>query len=180
MHSKGQKPKPTGFAVEQIRSLAEMVSDRLDYKPDTQSLYKIIKKLGGEIVSIDGNDAINKSSYIKVSKNNTFSIFLSCGNFPLRERYTIAHELGHFVLHSRCGQVPIVANHSDNSEDDLSDGAEFEAHEFACAFLVPQKYLSKVILENGRDPLTVAAYFLVPLPIAQKRINDLNKKELRL
>lgn len=47
-----------------------------------------------------------------------------------RERFTVAHELGHFILHR-------------NFED--VDGAELEAHRFAGAFLLPASRMEEAI-----------------------------------
>lgn len=172
MPNKKLTPKPIGLPEKLIWQLADLVSAKMKYRPSS-SLHKLIERLGGTIEFINGNDAISKTSYIKV-ENSSFTIYLSSDNFPLRERYILAHELGHYILHSRCGTMPIEANHADYASDELANGVEFEAHEFACAFLISEAEYKKIAQKTERAPdaIMMAAHFYVPLPIAQKRLLD--------
>jgi Zn-dependent peptidase ImmA (M78 family) len=74
-----------------------------------------------------------------------------------RQRFTIAHELGHLLLHEG---KPLIVDHSIrlNLRDDLSsmatDAEEIEANSFAAALLMPRP----LILKHLRDNLTKIAH----------------------
>jgi Zn-dependent peptidase ImmA (M78 family) len=71
----------------------------------------------------------------------------------LRDNFTIAHELGHYILHSDFGKKPAVFKRCG------SDRLECEANWFAGAFLMPEEEFKKVFLENNMSVLLTAAYF---------------------
>ena len=59
-------------------------------------------------------------------------IFINSGQWPVRRRFTLAHELGHIYL----GHRPMI-----DTEDDIFDGSatrEVEANAFAAEFLAPE------------------------------------------
>lgn len=74
-----------------------------------------------------------------------------------RTRFTIAHELGHFVLHSRGGDlidtsVTQVAGLVRLISPSTRRDAEWEADLFAGALLVPLRLVAQVIAELNLDP----------------------------
>lgn len=65
--------------------------------------------------------------------------------FP-RTRFTLAHELGHFVMHAHCLKSLSFKNDEDylayrRANDVALKSAEYQAHEFAGRFLVPKDIL---------------------------------------
>ncbi|WP_328614563.1 ImmA/IrrE family metallo-endopeptidase [Amycolatopsis sp. NBC_00355] len=68
-------------------------------------------------------------------------IGLNSNDSPRRQRFTIAHELGHFTLHE--GR-PLIVDHTVrfNKRDDVSSAAthpeEIQANAFAAALLMPE------------------------------------------
>lgn len=90
-------------------------------------------------------------------------IGLNNRNTRRRQRFTIAHELGHWMMHE--GR-PIIVDHAVriNKRDDVSSGAtdreEIQANAFAAALLMPKGFLDlslKRELQLGvrsRDDLT--------------------------
>ena len=69
---------------------------------------------------------------IYVHRKNDFDIVLPDYSTPRRDRFTIAHELGHFFLHSWMGERPLKAARNG------SDRAEWEANWFAAGLLMPK------------------------------------------
>jgi Zn-dependent peptidase ImmA (M78 family) len=103
----------------------------------------ICKELG---ISIQRDDfkKINKKFNKHVSgviyiKDNSKIIFINRDDSPQRQRFTIAHELGHYMLHR-------------NNERLLTDGVmisfrafknalEYEADDYAAKLLMPEKHV---------------------------------------
>jgi len=165
-------PKPSGLSTEKIHWFAESLAKALKLTHGAP-LEPVVKRLNGTLVKKPpkSRSTIPDSSYIEVQEDGRFTIFLSTFNFPLEERFTIAHELGHLFLHSFFGRHPIKAEHSGANEN---EDAEIEAHKFACAFLVPAKDLRIAVEgEIGRDSLAVAAHFMVPEYVALQRMKTL-------
>jgi Zn-dependent peptidase ImmA (M78 family) len=76
-------------------------------------------------------------------------------NAPKRQRFTIAHELGHWLLHKG---KPLIVDQSVmiNKRDDVSSQAtdleEIEANQFAAELLMPQRFIADAAshhLETG-------------------------------
>jgi Zn-dependent peptidase ImmA (M78 family) len=78
--------------------------------------------------------------------------------------------LGHLFLHSRYGEVALEAYHDTEGKYET---VEDEAHEFACAFLMPTKSLRRVAKVFKNDSIEVAAFFMVPEPVARQRMIDI-------
>jgi hypothetical protein len=81
--------------------------------------------------------------------------------WPPRRRFTIGHELGHWVLHQQ-GQTTIFCRHGQIEESDEDrpplDPIEEEANQFAAALLMPAKLLRREY-ERDRDFDRLCAVF---------------------
>ena len=131
----------SGFSKESVYSFAENVADQLGYRPNGD-LTKIVGKLGGaiEVKSFwDAESTDNDSGSAEFRNENDFTIFISDSTTVERDRFTIAHELGHYVLHYlwpiRNGETPSPKRALRYG----SDRAEWEANWFAAAFLMPKE-----------------------------------------
>lgn len=75
---------------------------------------------------------------------------------PVRKRFTIAHEIGHYVLHVKQAQSRLFVDRYVYRRDDESatgtDQEEVEANAFAAALLMPEKLLREEIKKNSFDP----------------------------
>jgi len=72
-----------------------------DYKAGGElNLHRLVGDIGGRIEY--DNDAFEDS--ITVEDNRKFLIKLNPASSILRERFAIAHELAHFILHSNFGE----------------------------------------------------------------------------
>src|SRR5262249_6862121 len=70
-------------------------------------------------------------------------IIVNAANAPVRQRFTIAHEIGHFALHR--GTVYLDGRARVNFRDGLSsmatDQEEIDANAFAAALLMPARWV---------------------------------------
>lgn len=79
---------------------------------------------------------------------------------PNRQRFTIAHELGHFVLH---GDQPgvfvdgLMVHFRADRSSESSDPREIEANAFAAGLLMPEHFLRADLRGGTVDPLDDAA-----------------------
>jgi Zn-dependent peptidase ImmA (M78 family) len=76
----------------------------------------------------------------------------------VRQRFTIAHELGHFLLHSpRFGKIHVDRVFEVKFRDDLSsqgiDTDEREANLFAAELLMPQHFIRRDLADVGEMDL---------------------------
>lgn len=101
--------------------------------------------------------APNKNfSGILLRKDDVAFMAVCSDESPTRQRFTIAHELGHFFLHE---QKEAFVDFRDNKKNIIRDKKEIEANKFAAALLMPKKLLLKDIksyAESGLDQSVVS------------------------
>ncbi|MCA3006429.1 MAG: ImmA/IrrE family metallo-endopeptidase [bacterium] len=115
-----------------IDAYAERSATSLGLTPGGD-LVPIIQQLGGRIHYRSGDEADGDPNTIYVHGPNEFDIVLPVYSTPRRDRFTIAHELGHYFLHSWMGKRPLQATRLG------SDRAEWEANWFAAGLLMPRQ-----------------------------------------
>ncbi len=95
------------------------------------------------------------SAFLLVKEGNA-TAFVNSDHHPNRRRFSLAHEIGHFVLH----HVPtkkLDDLYLDKSvalytrKDHHSNDMEREANEFAASLLMPRELLEKYIAKNDLD-----------------------------
>jgi hypothetical protein len=157
---------PTNLSRQAIYDLAQRVASKVGYTPGTP-LGDIIKKLGGKIEYQDmAQWYASESGSIEVAGPKDFRIYLSQFTSSARDNFTLAHELGHYVLHSKSGKLPIKVSRYG------SDRVEWEANWFAAAFLMPaQEFREAVALGMGEQEL--AAKFQTSAEAARIRAKEL-------
>ena len=153
-----------------INSLAEDVLSAYNISVPIGNIDEIVEKLGGTIQkeAFFSDGAVEK-------EGNGFKIIVSPFQDEKRERFTIAHELGHLFLHMGYRtnnelwekQENNIYHRIGNSEK------EYQANEFAAAFLMPAtEYLSvlnKVAEGNMVDTSKIAEYFNGSIDAAANR-----------
>jgi hypothetical protein len=164
------KPVPTGWSREQISRLAVQFGKAIRYLPGGEISPAVEKRLQGRIEYLDWPAWKQKGAdTIEIEGPGNFTIYL-CRVWGLfNNRFSIAHELGHYVLHSQLGQIPLVAKRSR-----LNERAEWEANWFAASLLMPETEFRKEHAVNP-DPWYLASRFLVSPEAAKVR-----KKTLKL
>lgn len=153
-----------------INSLAEDVLSAYNISVPIGNIDEIVEKLGGTIQkeAFFSDGAVEK-------EGNGFKIIVSPFQDEKRERFTIAHELGHLFLH-----VGYRTNNElwEKQENNIyhrigNSEKEYQANEFAAAFLMPAtEYLSvlnKVAEGNMVDTSKIAEYFNVSIEAAANR-----------
>ncbi|TGM97308.1 ImmA/IrrE family metallo-endopeptidase [Leptospira dzoumogneensis] len=160
------RPNPIHASKQAISQYAERIASKLKFKPETD-LEDLINSLGGELHYLDPEKLeATEDGSILVHGEGDFEIFLSNYTGILRDRFTIAHELGHYFLHSRQGEIAIQV------ERNGSDRLEWEANWFAAAFLMPADQV-KSKFKKYQSLSVTATYFQVSIAAMQVRLETL-------
>lgn len=98
------------------------------------------------------------------------AIFVNKDEFPLRQTFTIAHELGHQVLHkdwAKSADYRVLMRDQDYAGDDFH---EKEANFFAANLLVPRFMLNRYFDKLSVDELS--RLFAVSVPVIKNRLSS--------
>lgn len=146
-----EDPKPTNASRNYIEKIASEIAEKLGFKPGGD-LKKVVRQLGGEVNVRPWHEPEPNGS-IHVHKEGKFTINLSPFTGHFRDRFTIAHELGHYFLHSRAGKHEIrIAREGSNL-------VEWEANWFAAGFLMPEEAFRAQWKKVQGDHAALAAFF---------------------
>ena len=150
----------------------------MDQKDGYIDLVKLSDSLGIEVIAESRND--DKNGYITYD-NNVFTIFVNANHGNSRRRFSIAHELAHYVLHSDIVKEKKQVDR--NGACSLEKEKEVEANKLAAKILMPdilvKDYLSTLgIIEsseiNREIVLKVAKRFSVSEMAAILKLEDLS------
>lgn len=139
---KYQPPIPSRVTKPNVSAYAEEQREYVGLTNGFQ-LVDLVDQNSGKISYIDLLDE-DQTDAIKVEPDGTFVIRLSFNTGALRDNFTIAHELGHLLLHwplvkkahPDCGMR--ATRRVDEGQQDLIR-CEWEANWFASSFLMPEK-----------------------------------------
>lgn len=141
-----QRRAAIGHLAERIRTALE--TDGPPYDPEV-----VAKALGGRIVE---DSDLNHEATVEKRGERSFLVRIRPDLPEVRRRFTVAHELGHLFLHM--GYVVNPARWKDVNEYVDSPMArfghgeeEYEAHEFAGSFLMPEAQFRRVAAQHLRD-----------------------------
>jgi Zn-dependent peptidase ImmA (M78 family) len=116
----------------QVDQYAAEAAKLLGFKPG-DDVFALVENLGGRVHFTNLFDSSGDADTIFVHGQGDFDILLSSASSPFRDRFTVAHELGHYLLHSQQGAMPLVAARTGTNR------AEWEANWFAAGFLMPEQ-----------------------------------------
>lgn len=140
-----------------------------DEKNVTNLLSTVVSILGGKIIGTNDPEyfEINGGS-LRIKAIGDFYIKLPMDTSPLRDNFTIAHELGHYFLHYKKDFGERLYARYGNSPE------EIQANRFAAAFLMPRERFIKARKDyNDCIPL-IAAHFQVSTDVVQERMKYIN------
>jgi len=176
-----KKIGPCGYTQFQIIELADKLAEKVEFKVgDKEGLLPVIERFGGTIV--EGNTWDLTASLRTLDEevenkpsNKKFEIKVPA-MFPLRERFSIAQEFAHYILHTRFGDIPIKQFKSSSDRCEL---VRAESMIFAHAFLMPTKDFRRIVNSYAKhkmpiDYTNLAAMFYVPWETVRNRL-DMHK-----
>jgi Zn-dependent peptidase ImmA (M78 family) len=138
------------------------------------NLTNLVRANGGDVHHIDysqfksfldsGIDIFENSIYVRGEKD--FDIILPTHAPLVERRFIIAHELGHYALHSIDAGKCYALRKGDGN-------AEKEADYFALGFLLPSGTFKKAYRRLNRNVGELSTAFLVPEDLVELRIKSL-------
>ena len=157
-------PEPCNLSKPTIDEIAGKVAKMVGFRVGDR-ITEVVTKLGGSISFLRLEEWLeHEADTIVIEGPRKFTIRLLGADGPLRQNFTIAHELGHYILHSRSGAIaPMIAGRKG------SNRVEWEANWFAATLLMPEIEFRNTALQPGMSPLTLAGIFNVSLEAAQLR-----------
>ncbi|HSD08858.1 ImmA/IrrE family metallo-endopeptidase [Flavobacterium sp.] len=140
-----------------IEEKAEEVLKNENFHTPGFDIFKLIKKLNIEVVPKQFNDDI--SGFLAIN-NGKVVISYNVNEGLERRRFTVAHELGHFFLHSKSQPLfvdkPPKIMYRNNASSTGEVLKEREANAFAAAILMPQSLIISEIdklIENDASEI---------------------------
>ena len=100
-----------------------------------------------------------------------FAVYVNGKHSEVRRRFTIAHEIAHFVLHRDLIGDGITEDALYRSG--LSDAVEREANGLAAEILMPRHLVRDSFSTGQRDPATLASKFGVSQQAMEYRLSNL-------
>ena len=121
-----KKAEESGFYIDNSLNIKEIISsfEDIEIKYDTMDIAK-----SGSLSCVDGK----------------WIMCINSSHNPKRQRFTMAHELGHYILH-RGKNIEFVDTTFFRSDE--MDSIEYIANEFASRLLMPEDKLRKLIDED--------------------------------
>ncbi|MEM9814867.1 MAG: ImmA/IrrE family metallo-endopeptidase [Cyanobacteria bacterium P01_D01_bin.6] len=111
----------------------------------------IVKAEGLDVTEEDLEDEV---SGLLVSKNGHHVIIINANHYLNRQRFTIAHELGHYLMHRNISNIffdEALVFFRDKEAAEGTKLQEIEANAFAAELLMPESLLRKVVRKNPVD-----------------------------
>lgn len=167
------KPLPTRASKKAVSDFAEEVAVQVNYEPG-MPIEGLVADLNGGITY--RNAVGDRPESIQVEPDRQFQIFLPTMTSMARDRFTIAHELGHVFLHfpivqsAYPGSGMVAYRWVEDMDADLQR-CEWEANWFAAAFTMPEKRFREA--SNMAGVSGAAAYFGVSEQAARVRAKSL-------
>lgn len=175
MTSDYAQPISCGLSKSDVAVLAERVGKEIKYCP-TDDIATVVGKFGGDIAYQDFWELEDSDSgSIRVESDCSFRITLANHTSSERDRFTVAHELGHFFLHFLMPRAEgkLEISRGLQAQRFGTGQTEYEANWFAASFLMPQADFKNSYVEHGGNLNLLAPRFSVSLSAAAIRAKAL-------
>lgn len=165
-----RQPEPCNLSKGEIQNVARHFAEVTRFSPGGE-IKPIVNKLGGRIEFLGWEEWLShEKDTIEIRGEKSFMIRLRASDGPLRHRFTIAHELGHYVLHSQFGRIaPMIAGRKG------SNRVEWEANWFAAEYLMPESVFKSAAADLKDNILALAGRFMVSIEAAEVRLKTIKQ-----
>ena len=161
------------YPTSDIRRQATRLLDSASVSHEPVSLRDVVSALNLELVGQTREPFTSEAALAPLSDGRAGA--LSGGGDSGRRRFTIAHEIGHFLLHQEQRCHPEAGG----AGDEVGRVEEGEADEFAAELLMPEVLVREAVRAHGPDATRLADRFEVSRKTMQARLNGLGLAELR-
>jgi Zn-dependent peptidase ImmA (M78 family) len=153
--------EPSTLSNSAIGDYAEKVGEHFNIYDGAGAadLKRLVAVLGGRIEYAETNESLH------VNERGNFTIFLPPFTSGRRDRFTIAHELGHYYLHYLHQNKSGAEGYFRGERNSV----ETQANVFASALLMPAAAFKKAYLRFAGDAWALAGLFDVSPDAARVR-----------
>lgn len=145
------------MSLRAARQQGEALAEALNFRKAPVDVEMVAKRLRLKLVYADLGDEV---SGLLISKGNSTVIAVQERDHRNRQRFTIAHEIGHYYLrhqfepgeHVHVDRGHLITPRNSRSSTGI-DPKEIEANQFAACLLMPSKLLSRGIKEFAVESL---------------------------
>jgi hypothetical protein len=152
-----------------IRRQATRLLDSAGVSHEPVSLRDVVSALNLELVGKTREPFTSEAALEPLGDGRAIALN---GGDSGRRRFTIAHEIGHFVLH----QEPSRPERG-GAVDEVGRREEREADAFAAELLMPEHLVREAVREHGPDVARLADRFAVSRKTMQARLRHLGLAE---
>jgi Zn-dependent peptidase ImmA (M78 family) len=145
------------MSIQSARRQAELLITTLGITEAPVNVEEVAKHLGLRVIPMDLDDEV---SGVLITKPEMSCIVIRKDDVIQRQRFSIAHEIGHFVLRHQfeAGEHVHVdrgfrVSRRDSRSSSGTDAKEIEANQFAAALLMPSWIVLANIKEIGSENL---------------------------
>lgn len=162
---------PVGWTKRAVSEVAETLAAKWKLNPGDR-LDAFAARLGGTIeyqnvFAVDGT----KDGSILIDDERDFKIFVPDYVSFERKRFTIAHEIGHYILHYVAQGMKNQKVRAARASGPNQERSEREADWFAAALLMPKDEFLRVYREAGDSLIAVARHFGVSKQAAKWQLD---------
>lgn len=152
-------PPTANNRSEGFKKLATSLRRVLEEPSGPLDMEQVALALGGTVTRVGPEESEHEAT---IKPNGaSFEIRLRDGVPRTRERFTIAHEIGHLFLHMNFLEKDKWGKLTKRFEEHRFGNSreEYEAHSFACELLMPEEEFRTIFDENNGNLSRIADYF---------------------
>lgn len=167
------RPQPLCASRSDVQREADKIRRSLEYRPG-DDISAVVARLGGRINFRSFWETLtSEDGSIVIRGPRDFDIYLSDATSPRRDRFTIAHELGHYFLHFARQRATMPEGSIMVAQRSATGREETEAHWFAAEFLMPAQEFKKAWLDYDHNVPALASHFDVSTHAVEVRVSSL-------
>ncbi|GLK53427.1 ImmA/IrrE family metallo-endopeptidase [Maricaulis virginensis] len=165
-----------GIKIDQARQRAKELLSECGIERVPTPLARLARKLGIRVDYTPLDDALSGMAFIKDGQK---LVWVNSLHHPNRQRFTLAHEIGHHVLHANELEAGVHVDKGMLRRDAVSTQGteliEIQANNFASELLMPEERLRTLVgegvnLEDEARMAALAAKFQVSTAALQYRL----------
>lgn len=141
--------------------------------PAPIDVFALARELGVDVVAAPMRDDI--SGKIECDRGGPCRITVNAMHHPRRQRFTVAHEIAHYVLHRDLIGDGIEDNGKYRSKQQ-SDSVERQANRYAAEILMPWRLVAEKFQSGLQTPAALAREFAVSEAVAEIRLLELSSR----
>lgn len=160
--------RPSPLSYDAIAHYAEEVARNHNLHGDgAADLMTLVRSLGGRV---ETSESFFGEESLRIHGRRDFTIILPALTSPRRDRFTIAHELGHYFVHYLADDDARREGHPEKTfTRGGRDRAETQANVFAASLLMPKEAFKAAHERYGDDWDALARHFGVSPRAAEVR-----------